>query len=154
MWLEHCNGLGSDGGKTCKCPWRQSLSAVFLDRIPTCLSLTNKPTEEYWEHAEKQLCHTDEKYETGDKVYCKQADCPKKKEWAVVIGQDGAVVFVTHRGMWIRVHYLRLRRAYTENMEWYVNWDDTENDGLWARTEDSSQHRRHRHHTNDNTVTH
>lgn len=47
----------------------------------------------------KQLRPTDDKYETGDKVYYKRADCTEWKGPGVVIGQDGAVVFVRHGGI-------------------------------------------------------
>lgn len=41
----------------------------------------------------KQLRPNDDKYETGDKVYYKRADCVEWRGPGVVIGQDGAVVF-------------------------------------------------------------
>ncbi|CAG2194339.1 unnamed protein product [Mytilus edulis] len=52
-------------------------------------------------------------YQTGDKVYYKR---PDKKEWkgpGHVIGQDGAVVFVRHVGMLVRVHQCRLTKVST-----------------------------------------
>ncbi|CAG2196696.1 unnamed protein product [Mytilus edulis] len=52
-------------------------------------------------------------YQTGDKVYYKR---PDNKEWkgpGVVIGQDGAVVFVRHGGMLVRVHQCRLTKVST-----------------------------------------
>lgn len=48
--------------------------------------------------------------EIGDKVYYKR---PDRKEWkgpAVVIGQDGPVVFVRHGGIVVRVHKCRLTK--------------------------------------------
>lgn len=59
----------------------------------------------------KQLRPTDEKYETGDKVYYKRADSAEWKGPGVVIGQDGAVVFVRHGGILVRVHHLRLSKV-------------------------------------------
>ena len=61
----------------------------------------------------KQLRPTDEKYETGDKVYYKRADSTEWKGPGVVIGQDGAVVFVRHGGILVRVHHLRLNKVHT-----------------------------------------
>lgn len=46
----------------------------------------------------KQLRSTDEKYETGDKVYYKLPDSTEWKGPGVVIGQDGVVIFVRHGG--------------------------------------------------------
>ncbi|XP_071317640.1 CD166 antigen homolog A isoform X1 [Trachinotus anak] len=76
----------------------------------------------------KQIRHTDEKYETGDKVYYKQVDCQEWKGPGVVIGQDGAVVFVRHGGTCIRVHRLRLKKKRTENMDQNVTKGDYEDD--------------------------
>lgn len=59
----------------------------------------------------KQLRPTDEKYETGDKVYYKHADSAQWKSPGVVIGQDGAVIFVRHGGTYVRVHHSRLRKT-------------------------------------------
>lgn len=58
----------------------------------------------------KQLRTNDDRYETGDKVYYKRADCPQWKGPGVVIGQDGVVVFVRHGGTYVRVHHTRLRK--------------------------------------------
>lgn len=58
----------------------------------------------------KQLRANDDRYETGDKVYYKRADCPQWKGPGVVIGQDGVVVFVRHGGTYVRVHHTRLRK--------------------------------------------
>ena len=63
----------------------------------------------------KQLRPTDEKYETGDKVYYKRADSAEWKGPGVVIGQDGAVVFVRHGGILVRVHHLRLNKVHTQD---------------------------------------
>lgn len=63
----------------------------------------------------KQLRPTDEKYETGDKVYYKRADSAEWKGPGVVIGQDGAVVFVRHGGILVRVHHLRLNKVQTHD---------------------------------------
>lgn len=49
----------------------------------------------------------------GDKVYYKRVDSPEWRGPGVVIGQDGAVVFVRHGGTCVRVHYLRLRKVST-----------------------------------------
>lgn len=46
----------------------------------------------------KQLRPTDDMYVTGDKVYYKGVQCPEWKGPGVVIGQDGAVVFVRDGG--------------------------------------------------------
>lgn len=76
----------------------------------------------------KQLHHTDEKYETGDKMYYKRVDCPEWKGPGVVIGQDGAVVSVRRGGTRIQVHYLRLRKLNnTENVDQRVKRNDLEN---------------------------
>ena len=58
----------------------------------------------------KQLRPTDDRYETGDKVYYKRVDCTEWKGPGVVIGQDGAVIFVRHGGTYVRVHRSRLRK--------------------------------------------
>lgn len=58
----------------------------------------------------KQLRPTDDKYETGDKVYYKRTDCQEWKGPGVVIGQDGVVIFVRHGGTYVRVHQSRLRK--------------------------------------------
>uniref|UniRef100_M4AZE1 Integrase catalytic domain-containing protein n=1 Tax=Xiphophorus maculatus TaxID=8083 RepID=M4AZE1_XIPMA len=63
----------------------------------------------------KQLRPIDDRYETGDKVFYKRVDCPEWKGPGVVIGQDGAVVFVRHGGTCVRVHQLRLRKVTHEN---------------------------------------
>ncbi len=76
----------------------------------------------------KQLRHTDEKYEMGDKVYYKRVDCPEWKGPGTVIGQDGAVVFVRHGGTCIRVHRLRLRKVNTESEDQHATKTDVEND--------------------------
>ncbi len=59
----------------------------------------------------KQLQPTNERYETGDKVYYKHADSAQWKGPCVVIGQDGAVIFVRHRVSYVRVHHSRLRKT-------------------------------------------
>lgn len=74
----------------------------------------------------KQLRHTDEKYEMGDKVYYKRVDCQEWKGPGVVIGQDGAVVFVRHGGTCIRVHYLRLKKVNADSGDQHVIRDDAE----------------------------
>lgn len=71
----------------------------------------------------KQVRRTDEKYEQGDKVYYKRVDCPEWKGPGVVIGQDGAVVFVRHEGTCIRVHHLRLRKVILDNDEQQIASD-------------------------------
>ncbi|KAL2093504.1 hypothetical protein ACEWY4_010816 [Coilia grayii] len=73
----------------------------------------------------KQLRNTDDRYEMGEKVYYKRVDCPEWKGPGVVIGQDGAVVFVRHGGTCVRVHYLRLRKVKNED-DGHVMNDDTE----------------------------
>jgi len=61
----------------------------------------------------KQLRPTDEKYETGDKVFYKRTDCVEWKGPGVVIGQDGVVIFVRHGGTYVRVHQSRLRKVHS-----------------------------------------
>ena len=85
----------------------------------------------------KQIRHTDEKYEAGDKVYYKRVDCHEWKGPGVVIGQDGAVVFVRHGGTCIRVHHLRLRKVNAPNMEQHVTEDDPENDTDFEQGEET-----------------
>ena len=75
----------------------------------------------------KQTRNTDEKYESGDRVYYKRVDCPEWKGPGVVIGQDGAVIFVRHGGTCVRVHRLRLKKVNTENMDQHAA-ADSEND--------------------------
>ncbi|KAJ8381313.1 hypothetical protein SKAU_G00020910 [Synaphobranchus kaupii] len=58
----------------------------------------------------KQLRPTDDRYETGDKVYYKRVDSTEWKGPGVVIGQDGVVIFVRHGGTYVRVHQSRLRK--------------------------------------------
>ncbi len=65
----------------------------------------------------KQLRPTDDMYVTGDKVYYKRADCPEWKGPGVLIGQDGAVVFVRHEGTLVRVHQSRLCKTNTQDQE-------------------------------------
>ncbi len=65
----------------------------------------------------KQLRPTDDMYVTGDKVYYKRADCLEWKGPGVVIGQDGAVVFVRHGGTLVRVHQSRLCKTNTQDQE-------------------------------------
>lgn len=81
----------------------------------------------------KQLRNTDERYEMGDKVYYKRVDCPEWKGPGVVIGQDGAVVFVRHGSTCVRVHYLRLMKIRNESDEHATNRNaestDDENPG-------------------------
>lgn len=48
------------------------------------------------------------------KTETKSVDCPEWKGPGVVIGQDGAVIFVRHGGTCVRVHRLRLRKVNTE----------------------------------------
>ncbi|KAL1281668.1 hypothetical protein QQF64_000471 [Cirrhinus molitorella] len=48
---------------------------------------------------------------TGDKVYYKHVDSAQWKGPGVVIGQDGAVIFVRHGGSYVRVHHSRLRKT-------------------------------------------
>ncbi|XP_062409954.1 uncharacterized protein LOC134100639 [Sardina pilchardus] len=62
----------------------------------------------------KQLRANDDRYETGDKVYYKRADCTEWKGPGVVIGQDGVVIFVRHGGTYVRVHHSRLRKVDTQ----------------------------------------
>ncbi len=78
----------------------------------------------------KQLRHTDvyeiNEYEMGNKVYYQRVDCLEWKAPGVIIGQDGAVVFVRHGRTCIRVHYLRLRKVNTENEDRGFTKDDTD----------------------------
>ncbi|CAL9707805.1 unnamed protein product [Knipowitschia caucasica] len=69
----------------------------------------------------KQLRCNDEKYELGDKVFYKRVDCAEWKGPGVVIGQDGAVVFVRHGGICVRVHQLRLRKVTQDHVEPLIN---------------------------------
>ena len=73
----------------------------------------------------KQTRHTDENYESGDRVYYRRVDCPEWKGPGVVIGQDGAVIFVRHGGTCVRVHRLRLKKVNTGNTDPCVTQDDT-----------------------------
>lgn len=75
----------------------------------------------------KQIRPTDERYEPGDKVYYKRVDCPEWKGPGVVIGQDGAVVFVRHGGTCVRVHQLRLRKVTHELEEPQITCEDKNN---------------------------
>ena len=52
-------------------------------------------------------------YQTGEKVYYKRPDSKEWKGSGVVIGQDGAVVFVRHGGILVRVHQCRLTKVLT-----------------------------------------
>ncbi|ESO90517.1 hypothetical protein LOTGIDRAFT_164106 [Lottia gigantea] len=49
------------------------------------------------------------KYKNGDEVYYKRPDSTEWRGPGTVIGQDGAVVFIRHGGLILRVHYYRLR---------------------------------------------
>ena len=72
----------------------------------------------------KQLRPTDDKYETGEKVYYKRADCTEWKGPGVVIGQDGVVVFVKHGGILVRVHQSRLCKVNRQNEDKQIVKDD------------------------------
>lgn len=72
----------------------------------------------------KQLRPTDEKYETGDKVYYKRADSKEWKGPGVVIGQDGTVIFVRHGGILVRVHHSRLNKVHTHPQDELTVQDD------------------------------
>ena len=63
----------------------------------------------------KQFRPTDEKYETGDRVYYKRVDSTEWKGPGVVIGQDGAVVFIRHGGILVRVHQSRLSKVNAQH---------------------------------------
>lgn len=63
----------------------------------------------------KQLRPSDDMYVTGDNVYYKRADSPEWKGPGVVIGQDGAVVFVRHGGTLVREHQSRLCKTHTQD---------------------------------------
>lgn len=54
-----------------------------------------------------------------------RVECLRWKEPGVVIGQDGAVVFVRHKGTYVRVNYLRPRKVSTDDQ--HLN-DNAEND--------------------------
>lgn len=73
----------------------------------------------------KQLRPTDDKYVTGDKVYYKRVNCTECKGPRVVIGQDGAVVFVRHGGILVRVHHSRLCKVNTEEQDKQIVQNDT-----------------------------
>lgn len=47
-------------------------------------------------------------------VYYKRADSTEWKGPGVVIGQDGAIVFVRHGGILVRVHHSRLDKVQTQ----------------------------------------
>lgn len=55
------------------------------------------------------------RYHTGDKVYYKRNESNEWKGPGVVIGQDGAVIFIRHGGILVRVHQCRLKK--TSQME-------------------------------------
>ncbi len=65
----------------------------------------------------KQLRPTDDMYVTCGKVYYKRVDCPEWKGSGVVIGQDGAFVFVRHGGTLVRVHQSRLSKTNAQDQE-------------------------------------
>lgn len=75
----------------------------------------------------KQLRPTDEKYETGDRVYYKRADSTEWKGPAVVISQDGSVVFIRHGGILVRVHQSRLNKMNAQDEDKPVLPDIPEN---------------------------
>ena len=54
---------------------------------------------------------------TADRVYYKQANCTEWKGPGVVIGQDGAAVFVRHGGILVRVHHSRLCKVNTQEQD-------------------------------------
>ncbi|ESO93699.1 hypothetical protein LOTGIDRAFT_153154 [Lottia gigantea] len=59
----------------------------------------------------KQIRTTEGPFVTGDKIYYKRPDATEWKGPGTVIGQDGAVVFVRHGGIMVRVHQSQLRRT-------------------------------------------
>lgn len=59
----------------------------------------------------KQLRHIDDQYKTGDRVYYKWVDSTEWKGPGMVIGQDGVVIFLRHRGTYVRVHRSRLQKV-------------------------------------------
>lgn len=85
------------------------------------------------EHIKRALCKqvrpTDDMYVAGDKVFYKRADCLEWKGPGVVIGQDGAVVFVRHGGggVLVRVHQSRLCKTSIEIQESHDKQDKHNN---------------------------
>lgn len=65
----------------------------------------------------KQQRPKGEKYETGEKVYYKRVDSTDWKGPGVVIGQDGAVVFIRHGRILVSVHQSRLKNLSTQNQD-------------------------------------
>ena len=53
----------------------------------------------------------------GDKVYYKRPDSPEWKGPGVVIGQDGAVIFIWHGGVMVRVHQCRLKSSIQDEID-------------------------------------
>ena len=69
-----------------------------------------------------------ESIEETNKSHVKRVDCPEYKGPGVVIGQEGAVVFVRHGDTCIRVHRLTLRKETTEHVDQPVTRVDYEDD--------------------------
>ena len=65
----------------------------------------------------KQIRPSGNTFKTGEKVYYKRPDSRKWRGPGVVIGQDGAVVFVRHGGICVRVHQCRLTKVNTDRSE-------------------------------------
>ena len=58
----------------------------------------------------KQTRPSGEKFVNGDHVYFKRIDSSEWKGPGIVIGQDGAVIFVRHGGTYVRVHQSRIQK--------------------------------------------
>ena len=65
----------------------------------------------------KQTRPTSGPYTMGDKVYYKRPDSPEWKGSGVVIGQDGAVIFIRHGGVMVRVHQCRLKSSIQDEID-------------------------------------
>ena len=72
----------------------------------------------------KNTRHLPEKYVTGEKVYYKRPDQPEWKGPGVVIGHDGAIVFIRHGGLVVRVHHCRVGKVQSVDDGFTTKLDD------------------------------